>query len=51
MLVSLLMVGLSVLVTINVNRIISGIEDKNEVVIVINDGVSQERRLMLLVKN
>jgi cell division transport system permease protein len=42
MLVSLLMVGLSVLVTINVNRIISGIEDKNEVVIVINDGVSQE---------
>lgn len=42
MLVSLLMVGLSVLVTINVNRIISGIEDKNEVVIVIKDDADEE---------
>jgi len=36
-LVSLLMVGLSVLASINITRIVSNIEDKNEVVIVIND--------------
>ena len=42
MLVSLLMVGLSVLVTINVNRIIKGIEDKNEVVVVITDGADED---------
>lgn len=42
MLVSLLMVGLSVLTTMNVNRIINGIEDKNEVVIIIKDDISQE---------
>ncbi len=40
-LVSLLMVGLSVLSTININTIIRGIEDKNEVVVVIKDDANQ----------
>lgn len=43
MLVSLLMVGLSVLTTLNINRIIGTIEDKNEIVVVILDSASQEK--------
>ncbi|MBR1393134.1 MAG: permease-like cell division protein FtsX [Ruminococcus sp.] len=42
MLVSLLMVGVSVLLWINIDRIIGGIEDKSEVVVQIRDGISQE---------
>ncbi len=42
MLVSLVMVGMSIMTTINLNRIIEGIAEKNEVVIVISDGVSQD---------
>lgn len=42
MLVSLLMVGLSVLASININKIISGIEGKNEVIVVIKDGTTDE---------
>lgn len=42
MLVSLLMVGLSVLASININKIISGIEGKNEVIVVIKDSASDE---------
>ena len=42
MLVSLLMVGLSVLAAININKIISGIEGKNEVIVVIKDGTTDE---------
>ncbi len=42
MLVSLLMVGLSVLASININKIISGIEGKNEVIVVIKDGLTDE---------
>lgn len=47
MLVSLLMVGLSVLMAINLNRIIGGIEDKSEVVVQIKDGTSEEDRAEL----
>ncbi len=47
MLVSLLMVGLSVLLTINVSRIISSIEDKNEVVIVVKDNLKDEDLTLL----
>ena len=43
MLVSLLMVGISVLLAININRIIGGIEDKSELVVQIKDGCSQEQ--------
>lgn len=42
MLVSLLMVGLSVLAAININKIISGIEGKNEVIVVIKDDTTDE---------
>ncbi len=42
MLVSLLMVGISVLAAININKIISGIEGKNEVVVIIKDETSDE---------
>lgn len=41
-LVSLLMVGLSLLATVNITRVINSIEDKNEVVIVVKDGISDE---------
>ena len=47
MLVSLLMVGIAVLLTININRIIGGIEDKSEVVVQIRDGVAPEQREQL----
>lgn len=40
MLVSLLMVGISVLASINLNRIIGGIEDKSEVVVQIKDNIT-----------
>lgn len=42
MLVSLLIVGLSALTAINLNRIIDGIEDKNEVVIIIADDATKD---------
>lgn len=42
LLVSLLMVGISVLVSINLTRIISGIEGKSEVVVQIKDDTVQE---------
>ena len=38
LLVSLLMVGTSVLVSINLTRIIGGIEDKSEVIVIVKDG-------------
>lgn len=41
LLVSLLMVGMSVLVSINLTRIISGIEGKSEVVVQIKDGTDE----------
>ncbi len=43
-LVSLLMVGVSVLVTINLNRIISGIEDQSEAAVTIKDGIDEKSR-------
>ena len=43
MLVSLLMVGISVLLAININRIIGGIEDKSELVVQIKDGSTEEQ--------
>lgn len=41
-LVSLLMVGVSVLITINLNRVIGGIEDQSEAAVIITDGASDE---------
>lgn len=43
LLVSLLLVGISVLFYININAIIGGIEDKNEVIIYLLDGTTDER--------
>lgn len=43
-LVSLLMVGVSVLVTINLNRIIGGIEDQSEAAVVIKDDIGEEKQ-------
>lgn len=43
-LVSLLMVGVSVLVTINLNRIISGIEEQSEASVIIKDDIGEQRR-------
>ncbi len=43
-LVSLLMVGVSVLVTINLNKIISGIEDQSEASVVIKDDIGEEKQ-------
>jgi len=43
MLVSLLMVGISVLAAININRIIKGIEDKSEAVVQIKDNLTEEQ--------
>lgn len=42
-LVSLLMVGISVLVTINLNRVIKGIEDQSEAAVTIMDGSTSEQ--------
>ena len=41
MLVSLLMVGISVLAAININRIIKGIEDKSEAVVQLKDDLTE----------
>jgi cell division transport system permease protein len=43
LLVSLLLVGISVLFYININSVIGGIEDKNEVIVYIVDTASEER--------
>ena len=43
LLVSLLLVGISVLFYININSVIGGIEDKNEVIVYIADTASEER--------
>ncbi len=43
LLVSLLLVGISVLFYVNVNAIIGGIEDKNEAIIYLLDDTTQER--------
>lgn len=43
LLVSLLLVGISVLFYININAIIGGIEDKNEVIIYLLDDTTEER--------
>lgn len=46
-LVSLLMVGVSVLATINLNRIISGIEEQSEASIIIKDDIGEQRQQAL----
>ena len=43
LLVSLLLVGISVLFYININSVIGGIEDKNEVIVYIVDTASEDR--------
>lgn len=43
LMVSLLLVGFSLLFTANINRFIVGIEDKNEIIVFINDGTTDER--------
>jgi cell division transport system permease protein len=43
-LVSLLMVGMSVLATINLNRIIDGIEEQSEAAVTIKDNITEEQR-------
>ncbi|MCD8094634.1 MAG: permease-like cell division protein FtsX [Ruminococcus sp.] len=43
-LVSLLMVGVSVLLTININRIISGIENQSEISVIIVDDIGEEKQ-------
>lgn len=43
LLVSLLLVGISVLFYLNINAIIGGIEDKNEVIIYLLDGTTDQR--------
>lgn len=42
LLVSLILVGFSVLATMNINRFISGIENKNEIIIFLNDDTTDE---------
>ncbi|MGN0624166.1 MAG: permease-like cell division protein FtsX [Oscillospiraceae bacterium] len=49
-LVSLLMVGISVLMSINLNRIIGGIEDKSEVIVQIKDNITDEDKNALEAK-
>ncbi len=46
-LVSLLMVGVSVLATININRIIGGIEDQSEAAVTIKDDITDEQQQAL----
>ncbi|MFA5658698.1 MAG: permease-like cell division protein FtsX [Oscillospiraceae bacterium] len=41
MTVSMLMVGLSILITININLIIGGIEDKNQIIVQVKDDTSE----------
>lgn len=47
LLVSLLMVGLSVLTAMNLTRVISGIEDKSEVVVIVKDNTSDKDKKVL----
>ena len=47
LLVSLLMVGIACLTAINLTRVIGGIEDKSEVVVVINDNATKEDEQVL----
>ena len=49
-LVSLLMVGMSVLTTINLNRIIDGIEEQSEAAVTIKDDITEEQRNELMDK-
>lgn len=42
LMVSLLLVGFSMLFTANINRFIGGIEDKNEVIVFLTDGTTDE---------
>ncbi len=42
MLVSLLLVGICILATINLNKIISGVEGKNEIVVIVLDGTDEQ---------
>ncbi|MCD7773155.1 MAG: ABC transporter permease, partial [Ruminococcus sp.] len=42
MLVSLLLVGMCILTTINLNKVISGVAGKNEVVVIVLDGTDEE---------
>ena len=46
-LVSLLMVGVSVLATININRIIGGIEEQSEAAVTIKDDITDEQQQAL----
>ncbi|MBP1573548.1 MAG: permease-like cell division protein FtsX [Oscillospiraceae bacterium] len=50
LLVSLMLVGFSVLVGINISSIVSGIEDKNEIVVILHDDISQEQTDNLFVQ-
>lgn len=50
LLVSLMLVGFSVLVGINITSIVSGIEDKNEIVVILHDDISQEQTDNLFVQ-
>ena len=43
LLVSLLLVGISVLFYVNINAIIGGIEDQNEVIVYLLDGTEDAR--------
>ncbi|MEG0614807.1 MAG: permease-like cell division protein FtsX [Oscillospiraceae bacterium] len=42
LMVSLLLVGASMLFSANINRVVSGIEDKNEVAVFLNDDIAEE---------
>ena len=50
LLVSLMLVGFSVLAGINISSIVSGIEDKNEIVVILHDKISGEQIDSLYVK-
>ncbi len=50
LLVSLMLVGFSVLAGLNMSAIVSGIEDKNEIVVILYDGISEEQTDSLLVQ-
>ncbi|MBQ4096107.1 MAG: permease-like cell division protein FtsX [Oscillospiraceae bacterium] len=50
LLVSLMLVGFSVLAGINISSIVSGIEDKNEIVVILHDKISDEQIDSLYVK-
>lgn len=47
LLVSLLMVGVSVLTALNLTRIIGGIEDKSEVIVIVKDNASEQDKKAL----